>query len=786
MTYKRLFGVAIAACALFVVVGSIGAGAARTPPKRADLSTNAGVREYLRSLGISPRGVVIQRGARNYAGPRCPGKRWTCTRSHRAIQIASHRGKNRFRCSVARCVVVQVTRSLLAANTAKCIRTTGITQSCTITQSGTGPNTAIVYMSAVKKLSGSGLTQNATQTATITQTATAQDANQVQNKACVSQITDIQSTTRAKTGVPVTAMLDAHQSIRIVQDAHSGGNVVQKAGPTGDCPSGDLNQSQTISSTAIGSGSITQNENKMVAGRNMFLDIEQNQSTGYFGSATGPNTAAFSQTSTLTALATTSNGPVQQWQSQPESAGGGVDAIVNQDSRDKSTASAFQKETQCARAVVSPGTPSCATQNTLPVGWTQTQYGPVRKGGHGTAGRHFMLRKGSSPSSQTGNGDNTFIIDQESTQDVDAAPAGHPEQVTQANFVQADCSTAGNCTATQTTDVNGATNTNVQSGQNVTAETNCTGSACTTTGGQVGGQLSIPNTDVGEFGFGGMRNDGTGTITVTGVSGTVTKALLYWNGPTNSTDPTANANVDFAGSSVTGVNLGFASDNCWGFSNSHSYRADVTPFVSGDGTYSLANFTKPDANINGVALLVFYNDGNSSNDRNVVLWNGNDSNVASSFDAQGWDETITGVPYPGSGTASLDFVVSDGQAATDDALVVNGTTLVPAGPIFEGDSTPAGGFNSLGDLWDVKSFDMTSFLTPGSNDLHLTTGLASDCLSLVVMAANVPASAPVIEGPTSAAKQAAAVQAAAVQAHAATYTQTVRGGTASRGGLVGR
>jgi hypothetical protein len=342
-------------------------------------------------------------------------------------------------------------------------------------------------MSAVKNLSGSGLTQNATQTATIAQTATALGANQVQNKACVSQITDIQSTTRAKTGVPVTATFDAHQSIRIVQDAHSGGNVVQKADSSGGCPSGDLAQSQTISSTAVGSGSITQNENKMLAGRNMFLDIEQNQSDGYVGTATGPNMAAFTQTSTLTALATTSNGPVQQWQSRPDSAGGGVDAIVNQDSRDKSTASAFQKETQCARAVVSPGTPSCATQNTLPVGWTQTQYGPVRKGGccsarPGNAGRHFMLRKGSSPSTQTGNDTDEFIVHQESTQNVDAAPAGHPEQVTQANFVQGECSTSGSCTVIQTTTVNGQTTTNTQSGSDVDASINCSGSACTTAG----------------------------------------------------------------------------------------------------------------------------------------------------------------------------------------------------------------------------------------------------------------------------------------------------------------
>ena len=90
MTFKRLLGITGALCAVAVLTGSVGAGAARTPTKHAiNLSTNAAVKQYLRSLGISPRGVVIQRGARNYAGPQCPGKGWNCTRSQRVVQIAT-------------------------------------------------------------------------------------------------------------------------------------------------------------------------------------------------------------------------------------------------------------------------------------------------------------------------------------------------------------------------------------------------------------------------------------------------------------------------------------------------------------------------------------------------------------------------------------------------------------------------------------------------------------------------------------------------------------------------
>lgn len=521
MNFKRLLVIVMAVCAVAVLVGSIGAGAARTPAKGAiDLSTNAGVKKYLRSVGISPRGVVIQRGARNYAGPRCPGKRWTCTRAHRVVQVATGRGKNRFRCSVARCVIVQATKSLLATNTAKCIRITGITQSCSINQSSTGADNQAIVVQIAKKLSG--LTQSASQTAQIVQTA-----DSGSNTACVRQTAEIQGSTVAKRGVPVNVNLDSHESILITQDSHSGANNVVGATETGGCSSDPLNQSQEIRSTATGTMGITQNENKMVAGRNMLLDIEQNLSDGYFGTATGLNTAGFSQINSLTALATSPNGPVHQWQSQPEP-DGGVDAIVNQDSRAKSFASAFQKETQCARAVTS-GTPSCNVQNTLPVGWTQTQYGPVRKGGccssrDGSAGRHFMLRKGSSPSSQTGNNSDEFIIHQESHQDVDAAPAGHPEQVTQANFVQGECSTPGNCTAHQETDINGEQAQNDSSGQNVSTTINCSGSSCVGFDGSPG--TNAPPPDLGSYTMTPFSPDArpTGT-TVTDVpdpAGTIT------------------------------------------------------------------------------------------------------------------------------------------------------------------------------------------------------------------------------------------------------------------------
>jgi hypothetical protein len=256
-------------------------------------------------------------------------------------------------------------------------------------------------------------------------------------------------------------------------------------------------------------------------------------------------------------------------------------------------------------------------------------------------------------------------------------------------------------------------------------------------------------TDVKSFGVGGMRNVGSGTITVSGVgTGTVKSAYLYWHGPTNVTDPAVNATVTFNGHTITGTNIGFSSDNCWGFINSQAYRADVTQFVSGDGSYLLTGFgsapntTTGGANTNGASLIVFYDDGNPANDRDVVLFNGNDSNINNIYDANGWNATLGGINYS-TGTVNMQLHVADGQTLTDDALRINGNVLVDIGPIFQGDSVPSAnnGPANNGSLWDIKSFDVTSFLTVGPNTLALTTGVNSDCLALVVAAFDLPSGA---------------------------------------------
>jgi hypothetical protein len=118
--------------------GKVSTAASRrgTLLKTANLSNRAGVVRYLRAIGVDPRGLVIQRGARNYAGPNCPGAGWACTSTaHPVVQITAAGGRNTFFCTTGSCAVVQATtakaatrtsRALTAAaaaNTAKCNKT---------------------------------------------------------------------------------------------------------------------------------------------------------------------------------------------------------------------------------------------------------------------------------------------------------------------------------------------------------------------------------------------------------------------------------------------------------------------------------------------------------------------------------------------------------------------------------------------------------------------------------------------------------------------------------------
>jgi hypothetical protein len=103
-----------------------------------------------KNYGIDPKRVVIQRGARNYAGPKCPGKRWNCTRARQVVQYSAFNGddddENRFTCTPSD-VVVDAPQEEPPA------------QACAIIQVGPGDNNATCRMHGDQAIPPPGATQ---------------------------------------------------------------------------------------------------------------------------------------------------------------------------------------------------------------------------------------------------------------------------------------------------------------------------------------------------------------------------------------------------------------------------------------------------------------------------------------------------------------------------------------------------------------------------------------------------------------------------------------------------
>ena len=236
----RPWALVLGVCAL-AVLAVLPSAAAKSQPARetarvADLSTVPAIKSYLRSVGVDTKGLVVQRGARNYAGPNCPGPKWNCTRSTKVVQVSTRAAaNNRFVCRRTQgsgsqttdstlpdlsCVIVQ---GASASNSATCDIATStntplVSQTCLITQGGSS-NTAVARLDAV--LDGTGGDQNVSQRIEILQTGGASG-----NTLTATQTAWLRYGTGALNvgGADVSSGQDFHQVVCANQQAAGGGS----------------------------------------------------------------------------------------------------------------------------------------------------------------------------------------------------------------------------------------------------------------------------------------------------------------------------------------------------------------------------------------------------------------------------------------------------------------------------------------------------------------------------------------------------------------------------------
>jgi hypothetical protein len=373
-----------------VLIASAGAARPVAAPTL-DLSTRAAVVEYLAARGIETKGIVIQRGAKNYAGPACPGVGWTCTKAKRVVQLSFAINVSSFECTPSTggsatapntCLIVQASSG--ASNSARCVELTGaatVSQSCVIYQTNTtGMNVASITQ---RVDTATGATQEATQYSGISQ-----QNGSGQNNANVTQTLTQLATTTAAGGVQTQ---DGHQTVSVLQEATTGGNAAT------------VTQTLTLIARASSLPALVQNQNTDgTLGPNTAASIRQT-------SGSGVNTASLTQTHDLSASASFATTASQQ-QGSPT---GGLLGHFEQTGTGVSNASGMQRESQRLNATNVPNL-------------TQVQFGPMWMG-----------------SPQVSNPANRYTIQQTSSQSASSPAAA------QDNEQYAHCDSSGLCSALQ-------------------------------------------------------------------------------------------------------------------------------------------------------------------------------------------------------------------------------------------------------------------------------------------------------------------------------------------------
>jgi hypothetical protein len=348
-----LFGAVLAGAVLVATAGAIVQPSANKAP---DFSSRAGVLKYLEAQGIDTKGIVIQRGAHNYAGPSCPGVRWNCTTAKRVVQIMfptnNPGNQNQFTCTASSapaptnsydCLIVQSSSG--SDNNATCtekVTDPADTQRCRIYQlNTTGANNAAVLQQVA---AATGSTQDATQVTEI-----AQWAGSGSNNAQVNQDLKESQSVSVKTGA-TTQKQDGHQSTAVSQHSDSGNNTAK------------VLQSLQLKAAATGGTSITQLQNTTGGGPNISAAIYQNadQAPPATITSSGTNNAYIFQASDLNASGA-KTGSLTQQQGAPSNGGFGH---IEQWSTGVSTGQANQNEHQTLGSSQVSGAV------------TQNQYGP--------------------------------------------------------------------------------------------------------------------------------------------------------------------------------------------------------------------------------------------------------------------------------------------------------------------------------------------------------------------------------------------------------------------------
>lgn len=242
------------------------------------------------------------------------------------------------------------------------------------------------------------------------------------------------------------------------------------------------------------------------------------------------------------------------------------------------------------------------------------------------------------------------------------------------------------------------------------------------------GSISTVNDLRGSFVAAGTAlrgTGGTGTIVLAGIpfGSTVKEAVLYWTILGADPMPAGADSIQLDTQAFTGTLIGTTNSPCQAMDKAYVFRADVTYWISGDGSYAISGaldsgslFASPVAE--GASLVVVYSNPSIGN-RDIALVDGAallDQNGASVSTTIGGFNATT--PVTG---ATAAFIVADGESALSDSTLVNSFII---GPNALNGSDAPGGI----EYWDTDTYDVTALITGGSTSTTAGLVQGTDCV----------------------------------------------------------
>ncbi len=230
----------------------------------------------------------------------------------------------------------------------------------------------------------------------------------------------------------------------------------------------------------------------------------------------------------------------------------------------------------------------------------------------------------------------------------------------------------------------------------------------------------------------------TAGITISGIpsGAAVVRAFLYWGMLDNGIESSL-GQLSLNGTPVSGSLIGAGPDTCWGRSNSFTFRADVTPLVTGNGTYTLTGVATGGSILpEGASLVVIYQSTGLPT-KTVILADGN---ISIPIGTARGTTSFSGFTTTGPVSAATTFMVGDGQAPQFGTTPVTftgslGTLSLPG--LFAANDGP---------IWDTDTFDVSSVVAAGMSTDTATITVSGDCLLWSAQAfsvTSVPVTTPV-------------------------------------------